>query len=486
MSLKENVVRAVNSVNDAQHFYVPTLDIFQDINSEKIIKSLDIEKRAISRGEDNEPPLGSDSFDHVELEIIDHIESLKKQDKNILTNHLDTYAERLSSLNFEGRLIDIELEVQNSISELKRAIQTGLNHLHPSRRELLHREKDLEIFREENNLRRAAHFPTASMKFLQFSFIVLLWLIETVGNTSFLANTNEFGVIGAYSEAMIISTLNLGGAYLLAKLCTNIIHVSFSRKLIGLTFILFYLSFLIFLNLLVAHYREASGLFLDTGGFEAISRMKENLLGLDEFKSWLLFSMGCLFSLLSFWDTLKLEDPYPGYGRITRILDSTREDYISEVDYHLDELGDNFEEAVGELKTIKNDLVKWRQEHNSIVESRNRLLIAFDEQLSHLERAGNSLLSFYRDTNRKSRGGKGPKRFKELWKMDSKPQQFDGFVTLTNIERMDTLVQNANEGLAVGVQELREVYDNGRNEFKSLDSLVEDEQLHGVSNDTQA
>jgi len=482
LSFKERMANIFNGLQEAPHGFKPSLTVFQELNLDTAKRDIRLEERAVARAKDDEPPLGSTSFDPVENEIIDHIETEKNRDRQALSDHLEVYTDRLSALNFEGRLSDIDIGIQEAKAEFKRIVQLGMDELHARRRSLLHREKDLEVFREENGLRRAAHYPNLSKRIFLIGLVALLGLIETIGNTTFLAKGNELGILGAYTEAIVISGLNLIGAMILAQWCRNIVHVSSQRKLIGYLAAPGYLVFMLGLNLLVAHYREASGVFLENGGMEAIIRLKTDPLGLADFKSWILFGMGCLFSIISFWDALQLNDVYPGYGKRTQVLEADREEYIAEREHHSSELSNHLSDAVETLRNTKNDLTRWRQEHTSILESRKRLMEAFDEQMPRIERAGNTLLTIYREINRKARGGKAPKRFKEPWKMTYPNFDRELPSSALNMETMDRLIKQSEGKLEVGVSVLNEEYDTGLQKFRGLDELVDDEQLGGASN----
>jgi hypothetical protein len=471
-----------NSLQEAPHGFKPSLTTFQELNVNLAKKDLRIDERAESRAKDDEPPLGSSSFDPVENEVIDYVDSVKSRDRQTLSDNLEVYTDRLSALNFEGRLSDIDIGIQEARAEFQRIVQLGMDELHARRRSLLHREQDLDLFRKENKLQRAADYPGINKKVFLWGLIAVLGLIETMGNTAFLAKGNELGLLGAYTEAIVISGLNLVGAMIIAQWSRNVIHVSFFRKLIGILSCVGYLAFMIGLNLLVAHYREVSGVFLENGGFEAISRIKSDPFGLADFKSWILFGMGCLFSIISFWDSLNLNDIYPGYGRRTQILEEDRGEYIEEKEHHIAVLTNHLSMSVEVLRDTKNDLTKWRQEHTTILESRKRIMEAFDEQMRHLERAGNTLLTVYREVNRKARGGKSPKRFKESWKLSVPNIDREIPPSALNMKTMDRLVKESGGKLESGVSVLNEEFDAGLQKFRSLDDLVADEISGRVSN----
>ena len=86
------------------------------------------------------------------------------------------------------------------------------------------------------------------------------------------------------------------------------------RKLFGFFALLCYLALLLVLNLSLAHYREVSAALISDAGREVLLRLKTAPLALVDFKSWLLFGLGVLCSLIAFADSFLIFDPYPGYG----------------------------------------------------------------------------------------------------------------------------------------------------------------------------
>jgi hypothetical protein len=482
VSVKERVSRIFSALGEAPHGFKPSLTIFQELNLDIAKRDLRIEERAVAQAEDNEPALGSTTFDSVENDVVDLIESLKGRNRQTLSDQLEVYADRLAALNFEGRLGDLDIAIHEAKAEFKRIFELGLDELHARRRSLLRRESDLNVFREENKLRRSAQYPSFQKKVFLIGLIVVLGLVETIGNTTFLAKGNELGLLGAYTEAVVISGLNLVGAVIFALLCRNIGHIRIKRKIIGYLSAIGYFVAVIALNLLVAHYRDASGVFLENGGIEALARFQADPIGLVDIKSWILFGMGCLFSVITFWDTFHLEDLYPGYGKLTRVLDDDREEYLAEKEHHIYELGHHLSDVVETLRDTKHELVRWRQDHSLVLEYRRRVIEGFDEQLTHLERAGNLLLTVYRENNRKARGGKGPKRFKEPWKMASPHVDREIPATALDTVTMDRMVSEADGKLDVGISQLNDEHNTGLQKFRSLDELVDDDQLDEAVN----
>ena len=227
-------------------------------------------------------------------------------------------------------------------------------------------------------------------------------------------------------------------------------------------------------NVGVAHYREVSGALVAEGGAAVIERIQVAPIGFQEFQSWVLLVLGLILSLLAFLDGFKLDDAYPQYGAHDRKLREVQHSYIAERGRIYDDLEDQLEEAVEDLKQAKQELGRWRREHLSILESRKRLFEAFDTQLDQLERVGNTLIGAYREANRVARPkGKVPKRFGESWHLDKPDIDRDPPETAMDAERFGDLVNRAEERLEAGVNSLHHEFRDAMEKFARLDHLVD-------------
>ena len=248
----------------------------------------------------------------------------------------------------------------------------------------------------------------------------MLFLIETMGNTAFLAKGNELGILGAYAEAIVISFVNLGVAFLLGMLAKNAFHNSKGRKCVGFIVLGLFLIFATFFNLMVAHYREITGTALDEGGQLAIAAFAKNPWGLKEFQSWILFFMGFLFAIISFIDGIFWDDIYPQYGKRKHSFDEKKVEYDEKYERAKNGLQDVNNNSNKVLEKISRDIVDVPKKYNSTVDAYSRLVRSFKDHLNHLEDAGNSLLNVYQTANREWRkqSNPAPERFKQCWKMD--------------------------------------------------------------------
>ena len=91
---------------------------FENLDVSKIAKKLRLEKNGKSRGNEGKPATESENFDVPENEIISLIQDERKRCVEAFTRNMETYGERLRSLDFEGTLTEIKTAVRSEVVPL--------------------------------------------------------------------------------------------------------------------------------------------------------------------------------------------------------------------------------------------------------------------------------------------------------------------------------------------------------------------------------
>jgi hypothetical protein len=198
------------------------------------------------------------------------------------------------------------------------------------REELVDSERSYQIFRRNHDLDRPAHYPDS--RWLHIGLILLILIGESVLNGVMLARGSEFGLVGGVGSAFMIALVNvlmlgwgLGGAGLRLSH-----HRLIAPRTSGILILLLAVAGVLLFNLLVAHYCDALATADPSqAGLTAVARLRENPLGVADAQSWFLFVMGCCFAIAGAFDRLKMDDPYPGYGRIARHRQVMRDNFVS-------------------------------------------------------------------------------------------------------------------------------------------------------------
>lgn len=456
------------------HSYRPTAETFADLDVQRLASETDLVAKGKKLGKDNQPATEGAALDSVETEVVELVGAAQKRAHDQLENHLAGFRQRLIDLDFEARFAGIKTASAGGLSDLKAELQIGIDELHGLRRDLTEAESWQSSFRSKNRLERPSRITTSTGAVFKWLIIVAIVLVELVVNGELLSKGSELGLIGGIFEALIFAALNVGVALMFALYAVPLItHRSFFAKIIGLTSLAAYLACMVAINLGLAHYREVAGVLTEGAGQEVMKRLIETPLVLTDFKSWLLFGLGVLFSLIAFIDGLNMRDTYPGYARVNKGLRTARDKYTQTRSELITQLNDVRSDYEDELASARADLSKQRTEHDSIVAHRLRMVSLFHEHQSQLERAANALLRAYRDANAAARTTAAPARFSEPYQLPRIEVQLirEGE---WNSEELKKEIREAQTDLDALMRQLGEQFEFALAKYRELDILAPD------------
>ncbi|WP_348626831.1 MARVEL domain-containing protein [Mesorhizobium sp. DCY119] len=437
-------------------------------------KDLDLVEEGKKRGALNQPPRTAKPYDDVEYTIIERVEEEKRTSQQSVESSLQLFAGRLSSLDFEDQFGLINLANSSSVSDFKAEVAVGVDELHGLRKSLNDAEREHAWFKDKHNLIRAARIPEGGAHILRVSLLLFLFLIETGMNGNFLAKGNVQGFFGGIVEAAAFSFVNIGIALLAAIFCARLVtHRSLPVKTFGAATIVAYVGLALTINLALAHYREVTGSLADGAGNLVISSMKADPAGLADIKSWLLFMVGMLFSIMAFIDGWFVLDPYVGYAGVEKRRNSARENYKDGKADLIERLQEVRDEHNDKVKDIIKGLGQRQREHRAIVDHRGKLLSLFAEHQNQLERACNQLISKYREANVQTRTTAAPKYFSNPYHLEKvKPKiAADGE---WGEKELSTSIRDAQAKLNEQVRLIGRECENGISAYQELDKLHPD------------
>ncbi|MBN8966651.1 MAG: hypothetical protein J0H89_15070, partial [Rhizobiales bacterium] len=312
--------RLVDGLRLAPHDYKPSLQVFPDISIAALDRDLRVAERGHENGALNLPAPTSETYDETEYAIIEQIFSERKAAHAVFVDQIETYAQRLSALDFHGRFTLIRNTAPEALAEFNAEALQGRDQLYQLRRTLVENERERDAFRRFNGLEhRAPRVPSSISLALKITLLAFLFVSETYVNAAFLAKGAELGFLGGVVEALTFAILNvlfsfgigLGGV-------RQINRPGLFRKFIGFGAIVIWLSFAIALNLALAHYREAAGTLYEDAGAGVMARLYNAPAGLTDIKSWLFFAIGLIWSMIALIEGVLYYDPFPGYTALQK------------------------------------------------------------------------------------------------------------------------------------------------------------------------
>lgn len=465
--------RLAEGMRRAPHVNTPSLQTFPDISIPALERDLRVAERGQENGSRELPTASSESLDEVEYAIVERIFAERKAAHATVVDQLETYAQRLSALDFEGRFTVIRNAAPSAVSEFNAEAQKGRNQLYQLARMLIENEQERDAFKVANSLtKRAPRVPSSTSIMFKSVLLAFLFVSETYVNAVFLAKGAELGLIGGAVEALAFAILNVLFSFGIGFGGVRQINArGFFRKLIGALSILVWLALVALLNLALAHYREVAGTLYADAGTGVISRIWNAPAGLTDIKSWLFFSIGMVWAIIAMIEGVFFTDPYPGYAALQKRVNKAHDDYIDWTNTLIGELQDIRDQASREMEAAQHDLGKRRAMHNAILEGRSRIIQLFKEHQDQLERAGNALLARYRSANRQARSTAAPARFDQHWQMERVSLETQLPEMLLR-KSLDDEIKNSDAILSDQIRAIHQAFADALESYRQIDDLV--------------
>ena len=451
------------------HEYVPSASTFAELDVNALIQKLQLKEDGTQRGKDNQPSAVQTGFDSVEARIATTIQSELAIAHERFARHMRAYGERQAALQVHGKFAQLETQAAAARADFAAHVGTGKDLIWKLARDVERRGNELDAFRADNKLKREPQIPES--KLLHWGLVAILVLIESLLNGQLLARGVELGILGGIAQALIIAILNVGFGYAAGRyLFTNVNHALTRRKIGGYGSIILWMFIAFAFNLLVAHYRAALGGSNPSEAEKiAVSTFTTNPFSIGEISGWLLFFLGCSFSLISAVDGYNMDDPYPGYGHLAQRFDLSLEDYMSQKQELLSGLEEIKNSAIEKIDDLILEVDKGAAQYRNITANEARLVEQFNTYVQYLQRCANELLSVYRQANVAARAIPAPEHFNAEWKLASPPDITDADSSAASI---DQRISSTFEGIRAARRQILEDYSAALQEFKSVESLV--------------
>ena len=396
------------------------MKVFPELLIEDLRAGIEPGRLGRRAGEQGVPPLDA-AADPAQTEIEEYIEAKKNEALQVRDAQLEQVDGHLDQLDQAVLAGDLESSARKAATEFREVEQSDLQALKASLHEFERRRRDFFDFKHRNGLDREPDYLSPRTTAIFIAVLVLIFLIESALNGTFLAVGSEGGLIGGWGLALGFSVVNLVLPVLaFGPVSRYVSHISLLLKGVGVVAILGWIGSAMVLNLGLAHFRDASADLSENIGAEALSRFQASPLGLNDAESWLLFVLGFFFSGVAFFEGRKLfGDAYPGYSRKHRKMDAARADYDDHWQDVVEQLRAIREESLDAIRRTAHQAKSQPVERRRALESESKLLAAFDSHVEQLQRFGTMLIEEYREANRTVRFDRGnPEAYARPWTMD--------------------------------------------------------------------
>lgn len=188
-------------------------------------------------------------------------------------------------------------------------------------------EVDWRHLRALNGIAVQASYPESAIWHL--AVIFALALVETIVNAFFYENSQ--GLLGGFTVALGVSFINMVGALILGYGFRYKNLSKLDYRFTGYGCLIIFLILAIYCNGLFAAFRSEYQLISDPSdavqvrhGFAIAAAEAKKIfylgMGFSDLTSFVLFGLGIVLSFLAFYKGYTLDDKFPGYGSLDRVL----------------------------------------------------------------------------------------------------------------------------------------------------------------------
>lgn len=282
-------------------------------------------------------------------------------------------------------------------------------------------EVDWRYFRAKNHISTQADYPES--RILHLAIIAVLALVETCINAFFYENAQ--GLLGGFFVALSVAAVNMIGAVILGYGFRYKNLTATDSKILGWGCLLLFIVLAVYCNALFAAFRSEYQLLVDPTdimqvreGFANAASEAKKIFILDmhiaDLSSFVLLGLGIVLSGLAFHKGYTLDDKYPGYGKIDRIVKQAQSVEIEQQDLLRQKIKDFLHHRRADVQAVLHEpaqLIGLMARRISDLSAAQSLL---SNQAATIQRDFAMLVGAYRNANTAVRATEPPSYFKEI------------------------------------------------------------------------
>lgn len=443
-------------------------DLFPPVDIEKASNNLKLKKHGEENGKSNFPNKSANNFDEVERSIIDLMNTLKGRAFATANSQYTAYMDRIKNLKAHSKIHEIETAKINAIADINSKCTIAEdNNLFLLRKEIINIEDELIKFKKNNKIDELPSY--AESRTFSFSLVAFFLILESCLNAYFFSKGDELGYLGGTIKAFMISLINIGFIGILFGwlISRYIVHIKIFKKIFGIFGIITTSLSLIGFNTLIAHYRLYYSQNLENPGALALQSFLSHPFSLTNIESLFLIIIGVSFSLITiikFWVTFEI---YPGYESRDRKLNAKKSLYAEIKEELIELITEGRDTGMNLIQKNLDQINAIQRENPSLVAKINNLQVQYENYLKALEDNGRTLLTIYRENNKKHRQEPTPKYWDDVWCLEKTENIFHLPDTISYSDILSETVTKANDF----VKEIDRCYHVAIDKIKSLQDL---------------
>lgn len=386
------------------------------IDTERLAKDLDLERQAERLGKQDIPRPDDRTLTGIEAKIVQVIEKARQEYADWGSQRERLLNETINKTDISPsalRALQLDDEFERKTGSRLNASSSTLNQL---KGEIQERNKEFDIFQKNHGLiGRAAKTPSDWEKVFRQTILAVLIIVEGSLNSVFFAQGMWGGLLDGLFYALLFAFINIALAYCYGRFFVpQLFHRHIAHKIIGAVLCLFAITMIITIALLIAHYRDA----VSAGSYEAAARIawntfRDNPFDLKDIQSVLLCLVSIGFAIASMFDAFGLDDPYPGYGNVTKHRNQVIDDHANELELVRQQLEDSKGDTLQELDKLIDDMRVALLQFDQAIAQKSETGAKLTRAFTNVDNCLDALLHQFRNTNTMHRKAPPPAYFFE-------------------------------------------------------------------------
>ena len=388
---------------------------FDNIDTEKVAKTLKLKRKGELDGTSNEPDVNQTLLTVTESKVKGAVEThwSNECEKNAsyFSDLQISFAASKELLRADGhdmQVINLKTNCTFLISKLKR-------NLDRTSRELKKKRHELQQFKTMNELIRPPIVKSERTMTLAILLVAGMFIFETSANTSLLQGAVAGGILGGLAIAVVVSFINIGCSFLLGRMTLpHLNHINVDNQNRAKFIIAIYLPVIIYFNFAMGIFRSVSEMALLKGDKDAVAIAAQSAVwpfnDLDQltFASAGLIATGLIFAIVALIDGFKYDDPYPNYGSYGREHKKAKDAWSNATNAAAAELDRERLAGVAQLESLKKKRLAANEKWGLNVDLLQIDFPQYEAWVRHLIEDGNRLITIYRGKNKALRSNTAP------------------------------------------------------------------------------
>jgi hypothetical protein len=348
----------------------------------------------------NLPNPQSQSLSSTETQIVQAIERHRQKKFDQTMVEMQSVQNEISQLNELPDLQNVWLIETNFEREATQLVSEQSQLIRSLASNAQKKVRELNRFKEQNNLQREPEYPSSSSQFLRYCLLIFLIVIEALFNAEFFSEGLSTGLLGGFTYAASLAAINVLLSFFLGKSVIRLInHRTISQKVAGLIALFFTILFMFTMAIAIAHIRDQLVMESLEPAKMALIELKKNPLEFADLFSWLLFAVSVSFAFGALMDGLFIDDLYPGYGALARKSEAALNDYFEELDEVRQELEEYKLSALLDLEKSIEKAKSSISNYRNFIDRKKTIKLKYEQILSDSERALVLLIQHFRTEN---------------------------------------------------------------------------------------